>query len=172
MTEPVSEDIINDIKAQIIESYNVDTEDVILDDNYFVEGKIQLDTYDEDKIDDIISSIKDSISEVTGVTSKKIEVSVNKETGVMSYKVKSDSFDTASDILDKTLSPTFEAELTDSINNKLENVTSVVDIVADNDVHFEVIASIDASKATADVSKATQDINDIFNDFVIVVEGN
>ena len=128
---------VDELVQAVADEYKVDVEDVSIDIAYEVTGSFAVENVDPSQANVIEETIKNSISQETGVPTTDIDVKYNSNTGVIEYTVKSDSYDKSNDIKDSVIDDSF----TDTIQNDLDIVDSNI-IVTSPQVNDSITADI------------------------------
>ena len=116
--------------------------------------------------DVVEETIINSISEQTGVPVNDVEVAFNTDTGVFEYSITTDSYNDSNDAKQNIDTDLF----TDTIEAKLENIDSNIDVTASK-VNDGVVADIniiiDTKDAAVDRNKATNNLSSDLQGFTV-----
>lgn len=154
---------VDALQANLANDYGVDVDDVIIEPEYIISGSIQVDSFPEELSDDELATIlQQDIADALGVHSKDVTVSVDSESGEVSYTVTS-SDDSEAEEIQRTLETnTFLTNLNNEIADSLP--TSVLSVDADDDIVMNLVVTVDASESTVDLDEITDQVETDFVD--------
>ena len=159
LTQPgASFDDFDSITNDIASAYGVDVNDVRVDPTYSIGGTMQLDSIpDGISEDDLIDSIQHSIADTLGVHPNDVDVSVDFDSGEVTFAINSDDNAAALDVQHVISSPEFLAE----INTKLDDV-EVDSLAVDDDVMLTVEVMVAASNASNDILDTNEALVELY----------
>ena len=125
VTSSLSEDEILEIVSQVEGAFDVYPGSVVSDISYEIYGSVQLtfdDVYDEETL---VENLEESIAEVLGVHASDVGVSFDRDTGIASYTISSETAEDATTLQSILKS----SETTDSIATSISSAIPAVDTV-------------------------------------------
>ena len=135
--------------------------------DYRVGGSFTVENVDPTQLDAVVDTIKQSISQETGIPTSSIDVNYNE--GVVDYTITTDMYDKSSNIKENVLN---DVSFVDAIETSLENVDSNI-AVSSPEVNDAVIAEIDfivEARAAVDMTSATNNLRTEFSEDGFTVE--
>ena len=159
VTEDLTDEEIDEIKQDVIDSYGVNEDDVTVDVSYDVNGDMTV-TIPEDgpsatELEDFIAT---ELADILGIDKNDITVSVDPETGVVTYEIDNDSYDDATGIQDLLNDPATLEELNRRLAEEYPG-TEITENNVDPDVEAEVEITVDTEDATNDPETAGEDFS-------------
>ena len=141
-----SEISTDDMTQQIAEIYGVDANDVETSASYVTSGTLNVSIPEDIPKADAILALTESISDVLGVHSSDVVVSID-ENGVATFSVAEETYDGVHNIQNMISDPNFATDITHDLHEGDSGV--IVESVASHD-EIEVIISttVDTSDAT------------------------
>ena len=171
-TGDISSDEVSAIKNQLAEIYGVDVSDLETDVDYVTSGVLDLTIPDDIRESDAIDALQDSISDVLGVHSSNVLVTIADD-GTVTYSVTGASFEEASALQTALSEPDFVSQVTEDLVESGSDIT-VSSNVANDDVEVIISATIDTSEASSTIDPETA-IADLIEEYGFtdsVIEGN
>ena len=162
VTNDLNDDEIRELVQKVAEEYGVDTKDVFADINYEVSGGFTVENVDPSQVDDVVDTIKNSISQLTGVSVSEIAISYNGDSGEISYTIQSETYDESNSIQENISNDSFANE----IKTSLSDVDSHIDTTSPR-VDESIVADINIivdGKDTVDMDKATNNLGAKFSE--------
>ena len=163
VTKPYSELEISGLVQEVAGKYGIDDKDVTVDIDYEVSGSLTLGNVDPIKIDAVEDTVRNSISQQTGVPISDVDVDYNSDTGVVEYKVKTDSYEESSGIQADFTENTFSDEIGANLKTVDNNIDVISAAVNDSIVsNFNIVADVEDS--SVDLKDVTDKLRTEFLD--------
>ena len=159
VTEDLSDEEINNIVDDVKDTYGVDDEDVSVDVSYDVSGEIDVTIPENVEPSELEKFLEEQLADILGVPESEVDVTIDPETGDVTYVVSNDSYDDATGVQDQLNDPATVEEL----NRRLEEEfpgTVVNDISVNEDIKADVDVTVDTTDATNDPTDAGDSITD------------
>ena len=130
ITEEFSKEDISSISSQVADIYGVDESDIDLAVDYVSSGTLNVTIPEDVSEEDAITDLEESISDVLGVHSSDVVVTIG-EDGTVTYSVSGSSYENAVAILNATSEDSFGSELDSELLESGSDIT--VDSVTSDD---------------------------------------
>ena len=161
VTEDLNDAEIQELIQKVAEEYGLETKDVLADINYEVTGGFMVENVDSSQADDVLDTIKNSISQLTGIPVSDVDVNYNSDTGEVQYTLKTDTYDDSNNTKENIDNDAFS----DAIKASLSSIDSNINVTSphvDDAVAADINITVDA-KDLIDINDAT---NNLSTDFV------
>ena len=171
-TEDIPAEEIANITSELAEIYGVDPSEVETTVDYVASGTLDVTIPDDVSEEDAIAALQDSISDVLGVHSSDVVVTIDDE-GTVSYSVTGGSYAEAEAIQNAASEADFSTQVTDDLVENGSTVT-VESPTSNEDIEVVVSATVDTTDATGTVDPATAvaDLTDSYGFTDSETEGN
>ena len=166
---------IEDLQNEIATQYNVDPESVTIDTTYKVTGTMNVEIpsegVTEEELEQIEQVLEQTIADSLGLHPKNIEVTVDPETGEVTYVISVDDPTIAEETQEALNTEEFITNVNEGISENAENlpegvveVLEIKNVQVEEDIVMEVDVTIDASESTSDLSTAHEDMIGLLED--------
>ena len=159
VTEDLSDDEIADVVNDIKDKYGVDDEDVTVDVSYDVNGGIDVTIPEDVDQTELEKFLEEQLADILGVPESSVDVTIDPETGDVTYVVSNDSVDDATGVQDQLNDPATLEELQRRLDDAFPG-TVVNDIEVNDDITADVDVTVDTTDATNDPDAAGDAITD------------
>lgn len=157
MSGIVTDDIsIIDITTQFAQIFGVDSNDVETSTHYVTSGVLNTSIPDTTPAEDAITALTESISDLFGVHSKDVVVTIDNE-GVVTYSVLAETYADIQNIQDSISGIDLASEITSDLDEKEFGII-VESSTLNDDIELILSATVDTSDAT-DTVDAIQEIS-------------
>ena len=170
VTASVSTVELDDYSQSVADFYGVDPTDVSTAVVYSTSGSLTVSIPEDVSSEELSLILQTSLAESLGVHPQAVEVSVDMETGEVTFTISSQDFDVVSDAQFQLGSDSVQEELVASI---VENVPSaeVLDVMVSPEISADLEFTVDADEATNDLTQAAWQTEQLLStDFVVAVE--
>ena len=161
-TDDISASEINDYTSSVAEFYGVDPSDVETTVDYVASGTLDITIPTDVSEEDAIEALQDSISDVLGVHSSDVVVTIDDD-GIVSYSVTGGSHAEAEAIQNAAAESDFASQVTDDLVESGSTVT-VESSTSNEDIEVVVSATVDTTDATGivDPESAVANMSDTY----------
>ena len=146
VTQDIPADDIQEITTEIAAIYGVNKNDITTTVDYVTSGTLDVVIPAGLSDAEAAAAIQESLSEVLGIHSKDVLVTV--EDGIVSYQVTGSSYAEAEAVLNKMKEAGFVSDLESELSS---SGITVSNITSDNQIEAVISATIDTTDATATV---------------------
>ena len=159
VTEDVSSEEIDSIVDDVKETYGVDDDAVTTEVTYDVKGDLDITVPEDVDTAELEDFLEEQLADILGVPESAVDVTIDPETGAVTYVVSNDSFDDASGVQDQLNDPATVEELNGRLDEAFPGVV-VNDVAVDDEITADVDVTVDTTDATTDPDAAGDSIND------------
>ena len=159
VTQDLTDDEINDIVDDVKETYGVDDEDVKVDVTYDVTGEIDMTIPEDVDPAELEEFLEEQIADILGLPESAVDVTIDPETGKVTYVIDNDSYDDATGVQDQMNDPATQEELQKRLDDAFPG-TTFNDIDVSDDITADVDVTVDTTDATNDPDAAGDSITD------------
>ena len=152
---------LQELIQKVADEYGLDKKDIETDINYEVSGTFIVENADPAKAAIVEDTIKNSISQQTGVPVSDIDVDYNIDTGEVSYTVQTESYTESNGIKENIDNDSF----TNEIKTSLSDIDNNIDISSPT-VGESIVAGINIvvdGKDTVDINEAINNLTTKFS---------
>ena len=153
-TAPLDEAEVSELESLVAQAYGVDFSEVTSVTGYAATGTLIIDMSDDISNEDVVEDLTTALALSLGVAEDRVTISLDAETGEVSYIVTATDYDDTSALLDILETP----EIVDS----LMDATKLVDIVS-VDSNDEIIAQVDVIVNGDDVTVPLQQAENVID---------
>ena len=164
-----------DLESEIAKNYGVSIDEVQVDVDYEITGSMKIDIPEEglnkDEIALLEETLQTQLGEELNIHPERIEVSVDPESGEVTYIIRTDEMSDAEEI--QSLIETKSDEIFTNINEELEIVFEKEDknisivpnsIIVDEDISMDIEVSIDGSESSIILEEVdNSNLEDLFD---------
>lgn len=162
--EILDNDGVSSLTQELAEDYGVNSEDVMIEPKYVVSGSIEINDLPQDvSNEELQQTIEDSIAESLGIHSRNVEVTIDQNTGEVTYLISSNVDEVAANIQNAIESTTFLEDLNKEISSALP-ATTISSISVDDEIEMELTVTIDASESIIDIQQVNAEVVSFFED--------
>ena len=155
VTSNIAEDAI---AAQLVEIYGADFSDVEISIDYVTSGTLNVSIPSDISEDDVLTALVESISDILGVHSRNVVVTID-EDDTVTYSITGETFTDAQEMQNVISNEDFVSNVTADLNEG--NTGAVVELIAPNDsIEMTLSATIDTSDATGTLD-TVEEIRDL-----------
>ena len=160
VTEDLTDDEIQDLVDDIKDAYGVDDDAISnVEVTYDVDGEMDVTVPDGVTDSELEEFLETELADILGIPKSDVDVTIDPETGDVTYTIKNDSVDAASDIQDQLNDPATIEEL----NRRLDEAypgAEITNNVVDDEIDANVDVTVDTTDATNDSETAGDSITD------------
>ena len=159
--ESLDDSEVANITSEVAEAYGVEEEDVTVEIVYQTTGSINISfngTVDEDALEE---ALEEEIASLLGVHESSVDVTL--ANGTATYVITSDSAENASETVETMSGSNVTEIIGDAIDESF--AVGIEDVVVDDDITAEVIATVDTSDASERLDDAAEKLEDAFESY-------
>ena len=145
VTESLSESDLLDLQNEVVETYGVEEEDVIVEVIYETTGSVALENLEGISEELLESALEDEIANLLGVHENQVEVSIID--GIAYYTIDSNSVEAAYDIQDILNEPESTTRIETMIGETFPGVDVTSSVVVNPETTAQVVITVDTSGA-------------------------
>ena len=142
MDAALTEDQTTEILNIIADSFGVETSAITIETDYEIEGTLDLLINPLVDTEDALKAVETALAEALGLHDNSVHVTVDLDTGVVSYLITDSEFETLSDVEELMQTGDFLAELNEQLDSINDDVS--VKVITVEPINANVIAVVDA----------------------------
>ena len=158
-TSPLNEEEVNDLESLVAQAYGVDTDEVTSVTEYVTAGTMVVDIPETISEEEALNELTNALASSLGVSEDRITLSLDPESGEVTYSVTTTDYDNTASVLDALQSP----DLIDDIVTNTD-VVSISDIIPSADIVAEVDVIVNGDEVDVPLQIAENTIDALLGD--------
>ena len=165
-TAALDDSEISELENIVAQSYGVDSDDLTIETEYVTSGIITVDIADSISDEEALTSLTTAIATALGVSEESITLTLDPESGEVSYTVTTNDFDDTAAILASLQSD-------DIIDTLVTDVVEIQDVTPSDEIVAEVNVVVDADDVTVPLQQAENQVDALLGkDYDVNTESN
>ena len=166
-TEALSNEEVSELVDTVAEAYGVNVADVHTDIEYVTSGSLAISIPDDLSIEEAESIVAEMLSNTLGVPSDSITVSVDPTSGLVTYSIAVDDYETSEE-LQGVLS---QANVVDLLNEQADGL-QVQEVVPDPEIVATVVLVVDADEVSVPLQQGDNVLSVLLpSEYTLTTEG-
>ena len=165
-TAALDDSEISELENIVAQSYGVDSDDLTIETEYVTSGIITVDIADSISDEEALTSLTTAMATALGVSEESITLTLDPESGEVSYTVTTNDFDDTAAILASLQSD-------DIIDTLVTDVVEIQDVTPSDEIVAEVNVVVDADDVTVPLQQAENQVDALLGkDYDVNTESN
>lgn len=149
---------IDILEEELALNYDVNADDITVETAYVITGEIEVEGIPRDVSENEFETIlQQSVANALGLHPRDVEIDFDSQTNQASYVILNNDNVNANVIQDLLNSIPFGDNLMEEVTNILPTVI-ISSIQVDDEIHTELVVTLDATESTNDVEQANEDV--------------
>ena len=151
--ELMTPEAVQNLTSELAEKYGVEEDNVKVETIFTVSGEMTVEIPEGVSVEEVEDDLEKTIADKLGVPVQDVTVTVDPETGVATFTIKTDDSTKAVEIQENVKDEDFASD----VNEESTSGVSVSDISVEEDIETEITISVDATDSTSDVAETTEE---------------